>query len=120
MLFLAFFMIYPAGLLLAISVLSGANAIAVAISAALLTLSIVGTIQIRKQPFAWSLLLAMGWTLVVVAYAVVFGPSINLLLGFMCLWTAGCWFSVRATSRAAQLMQENPGLRITHKIKGEG
>jgi len=108
-----------AGILLAFSLLLGGGALAAGVFGGLLLLAIVGATQIRKQPFGWSLVLAMGWTLLVAVRVVTTGLSISVPFGLMCLWTLGCWFSVRATSRAAHLMKENPDLRITRRIKGE-
>ena len=106
-----------AGVLLALAALGDMGAIAIGVLGVLFALSIAGTLRVRKEPFAWSLVLAIGWTLNVLAMAALGAASANCIFVFSCLWTRGCWYAVRATSRAAQLMKENPDLRIARKIR---
>lgn len=105
------------GIALALSFMANLGPFAIGIAGVLFAVAIAGTLRVRKEPFAWSLVLAIGWTINVLAMVALGAAGADCSFVFACLWTLGCWYAVRATSRAAQLMKENPDLRITRKIK---
>jgi len=101
-------------------VLSDAPTLWKALAGAVAAFMIAGYVQIAKDPFTWSLIIASVWTLMIAAGAYKGTLRLDLWGVLAGIWTLGCWMMLPTTTRVKRLLAEYPDLWISRKMTGRG
>lgn len=81
---------------------------------------VTGYIQIQKQPYVWSIVIACIWTAIMGLASLGGVLSLNLYTFLGGVWTAGCWMMVPTTKKANDLLEQYPDLWVSKKMATEG
>jgi len=83
-------------------------------------LMVAGYVQIQKEPYTWSLIIAGIWTAILAMQAISgnVGPDVQTFLAGA--WTLGCWMMVPTTKRMKQLLAQHPDLWVAQRIGATG
>jgi hypothetical protein len=91
-----------------------------ALTGAVAAFMIAGYVQIAKDPFVWSLIIASIWSVLLAAAAYKGVLKMNLYTILGVLWTLGCWMMLPTTTRVNKLLAQYPDLWIAKKMTGRG
>jgi hypothetical protein len=95
----------------------GGGLLLIALFTGLTVFMVVGAIQIRFQPFVWTVIVASLSTVTVAVALFQAGPiSFQFVWGGM--WATLFWLAVIPTVRFRKLIEEHPDLYIVHRIHG--
>ena len=108
------------GVILLFMWMANASTIATGAAALATMAMIAGYMQIKQQPFLWSIIIASVWTVLMamMANAGFLGPNLMTFLGGA--WTLGCWMMLPTTTRVNKLLAEHPDLWVSKKMTGGG
>ncbi|MHC4954785.1 MAG: hypothetical protein ACYTGZ_12940 [Planctomycetota bacterium] len=96
--------------------LAGAPLLLTVVASGAALFMVAGYVQIQKQPYVWSLIIACIWTVIVAGMAFTggLGPNLNTFLA--CAWTLGCWMMLPTTTRVTKLRAQYPDLWVSKKM----
>jgi len=81
---------------------------------------VAGILQVRKQPFLWSILIASIWTLYLALYLFQGGRLTSTGFLVSASWTLGCWMMLPTTVGVNKLLAQYPDLWISKKMRPGG